>query len=249
MREPLFIYGKHAALSAISNSKRKIDEFYLTKDNKKLYEACENILNKINRKIKCKFVNSKYLDNLLKKQVKHQGIVVKSYKIEMPKYSYIFDKNFKNGIIIDSITDPNNVGAIYRSARAFGFDFVINSTRNSILENSALINVACGAFDAIDTYKANNISIAIKKLKSEGWWIVGLDHIAKQSISDVLNIINENDKFIFILGSEGKGIKRLIKENCHFLASIPNVPNTNSINVSNAAAISFYEVFKKRFDI
>ena len=249
MREPLFIYGKHAALSAISNSKRKIDELYLTKDNKKLYEACENILNKINRKIKCKFVNSKYLDHLLKKQVKHQGIVVKSYKIEMPKYSYIFDKNFKNGIIIDSITDPNNVGAIYRSARAFGFDFVINSTRNSILENSALINVACGAFDAVDTYKANNISIAIKKLKSEGWWIVGLDHIAKQSISDVLNIINENDKLIFILGSEGKGIKRLIKENCHFLASIPNVPNTNSINVSNAAAISFYEVFKKRFDI
>lgn len=249
MREPLFIYGKHAALSAISNSKRTIDEFYLTKDNKKLYEACENILIKINRKIKCKFVNSKYLDNLLKKPVKHQGIVVKSYKIEMPKYTYIFNKNVKNGIIIDSITDPNNLGAIYRSARAFGFDFVINSTRNSILENSALVNVACGAFDAIDTYKANNISIAIKKLKSEGWWIVGLDHIAKQSISDVLNIINENDKFIFILGSEGKGIKRLIKENCHFLASIPNVPNTNSINVSNAAAISFYEVFKKRFDV
>ena len=96
----------------------------------------------------------------------------------------------------------------------------------------------------MQTFITNNITIAIKKFISNGWWVIGLDHEANNNIVSIINKINTDDKVIFVLGSEGKGIRRLIKENCNFLGKIPNIPNTHSINVSNAAAIVFYEIFK-----
>ena len=108
------------------------------------------------------------------------------------------------------------------------------------------MNTACGAFENINSFKANNISDAIKKFKKNNWWVVGLDHKGSQNINDIIGKISKNDKYVFIFGSEGKGIKRLIKENCNIIASVPNLPNTNSINVSNAAAIVFHEIYKRQ---
>lgn len=248
--EKVFIYGKHAVLAAIANSKRVIDSLYLLKENKGFNLDVKLLLNKNKVDINIKYINNTFIDNILKKRVKHQGIVVKSNKLKLNNYDQIFDKHkFKNGVILDSITDPNNVGAIYRSAKAFGIDFIINSKKNAIRENNVLLNSACGAFETVNTYLASNISNAIKSLTSEGWWIIGLDHKAKINVSDIISKMKQEDKFIFILGSEGKGIRRLIKENCNFLASIPNAPNTNSMNVSNAAAIVFYETYKMRNNI
>ena len=138
---------------------------------------------------------------------KHQGIVIHAQKLNLESYNNIFiNKKYKLGTILDSITDPNNVGAIYRSARAFGIEFVINPTRNSLSENASLLNTACGAFEAINTFRVNNISNAIKKFKENDWWIVGLDHKASLNINAVLKKISKHDKYVFILGSEGKGM-------------------------------------------
>lgn len=248
--EKVFIYGKHAVLAAIANSKRVVDSLYLLKENKAFNLYVKLLLNKNKVDINIKYINNHFIDSILKKRVKHQGIVAKSNKLKLNNYKQIFDADkFKNGVILDSITDPNNVGAIYRSAKAFGIDFIINSKKNAITENNALLNSACGAFETVNTYVASNISNAIKSLISEGWWVIGLDHKAKINISDIINKMKQQDKFVFILGSEGKGIRRLIKENCNFLTSIPNAPNTNSMNVSNAAAIVFYETYKMRNNI
>ena len=95
-----------------------------------------------------------------------------SEKLPLENYTFIFkNKTFKYGVILDSITDSNNVGAIYRSAKAFS-DFIVNSTKRSIIENGSLLNVACGAFETINSYTATNINAAIKKFKSEGWWVI-----------------------------------------------------------------------------
>lgn len=249
-QEKLFIYGRHAVFSALSNPNRKVDRLFIIKDNVDLKKSIGLMLNKLNSDIKIKYVDSKFFDNLLNKNIKHQGVLAESYKLKLCNFTSIFEKKvfidskFKNGVIFDSITDANNAGAIYRSAKAFGIDFIINSTKNSIIENSALLNSACGSFDTINSFTTNNISNAIKKFISEDWWIIGLDHQANMDIHDVLNKMKKNDKYIFVLGSEGKGIRRLIKENCNFIVKIPNAPNTQSINVSNAAAIIFYETFK-----
>lgn len=244
--EKILIYGRHAVIAALNNVKRKIDRIYILKNNKELNLLVKPLLLNRKKSINLKYVDIFFLDNVLKKKVKHQGVVAQSYKINQPNYQLIFqNKKYKCGIILDSITDANNSGAIYRSAKAFALDFIINTKKNSILESSALLNTACGAFESVDTFVTNNISNSIKTFITEGWWVIGLDHKANLDIQEVISKLKRTEKCIFIFGSEGKGIRRLIKKNCNFLAKIPNVANTESINVSNAAAIVFYELFKR----
>ena len=103
------------------------------------------------------------------------------------------------------------------------------------------MNAACGAFENVKTYSTKNISNTLKNFALEDWWTIGLDHDASTNINSIIQKMKKSDKLIFVFGSESKGIRRLIKKNCNFIASIPNMPNTQSINVSNAAAIVFYE--------
>ncbi len=246
-KEKILIYGRHAVFAALANPKRKVDEVWVVKGNKELKHSIELLLAKRNNNIKINYVDNYFFDNILQSKVKHQGLVAKSYKFNLINYTAIFEKNkFKTGVILDRLTDSNNTGAIYRSANAFNIDFIINSTKHSIIENGALLNSACGAYETINTFITKNISNAIKNFISEGWWIIGLDHKSEQNIQNIIGNMTINDKFIFIFGSEGKGIRRLIKQNCNFIASIPNAPNTQSINVSNAAAIIFYEIYKMK---
>lgn len=245
--EKFFIYGRHAVFAALANLRRRVDEIFVLKDNYELKKSIQLILGQSNKNINLKYVDNNFFDNILQNKVKHQGIAAKTYKLKFLNYTSVFERDkFKIGVILDSLTDPNNTGAIYRSAKAFDINFIINSTKNAIIENSALLNSACGAFETMDTFVANNISNAIKKFISEGWWIIGLDHQADTNIQGIISKMKITDKFIFVFGSEGKGIRRLIKKNCNFIASIPNAPNTQSINVSNAAAIVFYEIFKMK---
>jgi 23S rRNA (guanosine2251-2'-O)-methyltransferase len=234
----------------LKNKKRKIHEVFILEELFDVKKKIINHLKALNKKVKIKTVNSRFFDNNFKNNTKHQGIAILADKLNIESYESIFNnKKFKLGVILESITDPNNVGAIYRSARAFGIEFIINTTKNSANETASLLNTACGAFESINSFKANNISNAVKRFKKNNWWVVGLDHNVSQNINDIAGKISKNDKYVFIFGSEGKGIKRLIKENCNIIASIPNLPNTKSINVSNAAAIVFYEIYKRQLNI
>ncbi len=249
-KEKLIIYGKHAVFSALNNSNRKIDELMVSEGSSELKEAVKVILSKTRRQVKLKIVTSRAIENVINNNVKHQGILAKSYKLKLNNYKSILIKknkmkdNLRCGVILDRLNDPNNIGAVYRSAKAFGINFILNTNKHSALENSTILNSACGAFDTMQTFTTNNISNAIKSFTTHGWWTVGLDHEANANIEKILGKMRISDKIIFVLGSEGKGIRRLIKKNCSFIASIPNVPDTHSINVSNAAAIVFYEAFK-----
>ena len=148
--------------------------------------------------------------------------------------------NLERKIIIgnnsDNITDPNNVGAIYRSAYAFNTDFIISEKKNAPNESNTILNSACGAFDKISTFKTANLNQAIQTFKNNGWWVIGLDHNSKLKINDFFKNFNFK-KILLVLGSEGKGIRRLVKENCDYLVSIETVDQEISINVSNATSI------------
>ena len=100
------------------------------------------------------------------------------------------------------MTDPNNVGAIYRSAKSIWNRIYNKYNKKFNNETALLLNTACGAFETVNSYKANNISNAVKSLKKNNWWVVGLDHKAKINITDIINKMKKEDKFIFILGSE-----------------------------------------------
>lgn len=244
-KQTLIIYGKHAVVSALSNKKRIIDKIFVLNNNSETKKIIIEKINQVGRKLKINNVDKVTFDKILQKKVKHQGVIVISKKLVLDDYkSLLKNKSFKYGVILDSITDPNNIGAIYRSANAFGIDFIINSNQRALIESSALLNTACGAFENVNSYTTNNISNAIKKLKEEGWWVVGLDHEATTEIKEIFLEADRKEKYVFVFGSEGKGIRRLIKKNCSLIAKIPHIIDTHSINVSNAAAIIFHEIFK-----
>ncbi len=226
-----YIYGKHPFLAAIENPKRMIYEILITKEN--LSFIPEKLQNKI------KILTNHELAQLLPKEAIHQGFAaLVSPLSNINLESFDFPDNAKIAIL-DQVTDPHNLGAILRSAAAFGIKAVIIPSDNSPEENAIIAKTSCGALEHIPILRVTNISSAIQFLKKNHFWVIGLDGNANQLLDKKLL----SGKICIILGAEGKGLRRLTKENCDILAKIPMSNVMESLNVSNAAVIAFYEAY------
>ncbi len=244
----IWIYGIHACRAALENHERQIESIYFL--NTVGYNKTSLMATIEKREIlkKISYVNKSFFNSRLGLEVKHQGVLIKSSKKIIKDFNNLFTSKVKKkssrfGVILDNISDPQNIGAVFRSARAFNIDFIINTSKNSVLESSSLLNTACGAFETVNLFTCGNISDCIKKFKDNGWWIVGMDHLANKKLQPLLGSVKKNEKILFVLGSEGKGIRRLVKKNCDLLCKIPTVDNKYSLNVSNAAAILFSQLY------
>jgi 23S rRNA (guanosine2251-2'-O)-methyltransferase len=151
-------------------------------------------------------------------------------------------KSTKPIVILDQISDPHNVGAIMRTAAAFNAAAIIIAKNNAPDESANIAKIACGTMEITPIIKVVNITKTMEQIKEYGYWCIGLDGHAKQSISSS----NLPDKLALVLGSEGKGIRKLVKQTCDLLVTIPMNPNVESLNVSNAAAISLYEISRNK---
>ena len=140
--------------------------------------------------------------------------------------------------LLDQLDDPQNVGAIFRSALAFDIDGIILTDHNSVAENSFLAKTASSAIDKVPFTKIQNISSCVKILKDKGYWIYGLDMKAQSSITD----IKFPNKIVFVLGSESKGMRRVTSSLCDENLKIKISDNLESLNVSNTAAIMMFYV-------
>ena len=245
-KSQIWIYGKHGVYSVLENSNRKIFELIYNKKLSIYEKEISERLKKSNLEIEPKKVDKKEIDGIFFEKKKHQGIVVRCNRLIIPSYERIFEREesfkYRVGLILDNITDINNVGAIYRNSFAFNIDFIILEARNSPIENNSLINSACGSYDKVRSYKTKNINLAIKKLKEKNWWVVGLDHKANFNLKDFVKNKRFNSKIVFVLGSEGKGIRNLVKKNCDDVINIETNAASQSINVSSAAAILLYNI-------
>ncbi len=222
------IYGKHSSIECLKNGSRKILQVLC---ENKFYLSHSSLIEKFSFTV----VSNAYLDNIVK-GANHQGIIIKVVEndILMPQS---LDRCNKVAIL-DGITDPHNLGAIIRSAVAFGFDAVVTGKTNSAGENSAVARVASGALEHINLLKVTNISRTMSNLKDLGFWIIGLDCHASESIEHPLM---SSSKIAIVLGSEGEGLRPLIRKGCDVLVNIPMSKRAiSSINVSNAASIAFY---------
>ncbi len=246
------VYGKHPVFAALNNKKRKIYQILVSKNSE--VELKQFITN---NKINCdqhliKIVDNDYINNLLPLGSTHQGFVLKTSPIPLTSHNQFLDKianlspeNLPSLLILDSLTDPHNIGAIIRSAVAFQFKHIIVTERNFPLNSPVIAKTSSGMLESVELVAAQNLNSFLADLKKIGYWSVGLDGEAKTDISNIKNY----HPAALVLGSEGDGIRRLVKENCDLLVKININPEVESLNASNAAAITMYELFNTKIHL
>ena len=143
-------------------------------------------------------------------------------------------------VILDQVSDPQNIGAIIRSCVAFGVDGLVVQDKNSPVESGAMVKATAGTMEHIKISRVTNLSRAIEILKDCGYWVIGMDGYADVTIDKV----NKDGKIALVMGSEGKGMRRLVQENCDTSVKLNIAPEVESLNVSTAAAIAIYELTK-----
>ncbi len=234
----LILYGRHAVMSALQNPKRRIGKLICTAEN-----AVE-----ISRKypqIPLEVAAKKDIDRLFPADAVHQGLALYCSPLEAPSLEELCDYAQRQDrcrvLILDQVTDPQNIGAIVRSAAAFGVSAVIVQDKNSPQESGAMAKAAAGTLELVPVVRVTNLSRAAEVLKKSGFWIVGMDGYAKTTIDKV----DKSGKLAVIMGSEGSGMRRLVEESCDLTVRLPISDKVESLNVSTAAAIVLYELSKK----
>ena len=235
------IYGWHALAAALHNPDRVINKILVLKEKKEFFEKKFSLILKKRINTKIIYLEKSKFKLFEEGKLSSQGVIAKVKKIKPKKIELLLKEN--SAVLLDGVTDPQNVGAIIRSAVAFDIKNIIQTKHYACQENTLLNKASTGGIDKINMYQIINISNFLKNLKKENWWIVGLDSKAKYTLRDFFNENKKLKKILFIFGSEGSGLRMLTKRNCDFVVNIPiNSSIISSINVSNACAITFYEI-------
>lgn len=232
------IYGRKSVLETL-DSDQKIKKAYILKNKNQDNER--NILGKIVQKLRAKNIPIEFVDKSFFDSIggNHQGVMVEVDSFVYKNLDSVLNK--ERLILLDEIEDPHNLGAIIRSAEAFGFDAVIIPERRSAKVNSTVYKTSVGAINNIDLVMVKNLNRAIKELKKNNFWIYGLAGEADSTLGQT----DLRGKVGLVVGNEGQGLSRLVRENCDGLVKIPMTGQVNSLNASVAAALAIYEVSRQ----
>tara|TARA_Y100000389_G_scaffold115529_1_gene112618 strand:- start:7209 stop:7937 length:729 start_codon:yes stop_codon:yes gene_type:complete len=239
----MLIYGKNTVFNRILTGK-KIKKILVTK---KINQELQKFIQQHNIKFPKNIIeicDKKKIDREFKEEVSHQSILAIIEPINLLSENVFLDKNFDsnskpNILILDQITDPQNIGAIIRSAFAFNFEYIFVDKRHFPIKSAAIFKSSTGYIDNVKLYSYSNLNSLLDSLKKIDYWCVGLDGSAKQDILEVKRLEN----IALILGAEGSGIRSLVKKNCDLLVKIKMSPKAESLNVSNAAALIMHQIF------
>ena len=230
----MYIYGKNVAIETLRN-RQPIRKAYIYRNFQD-----KNIISELQkRNIPIKFVDKFELDKLAKGN--HQGIMLSIPDYEYTPLDELLKKENTLLVILDHLEDPHNLGAIVRTCEAAGVDGIIIPKNRSVDVNSTVMRTSVGALDYVKIAQVTNLVGTMKELKEKGFWIVGTD----MDGTDYQEIDYRGNTAI-VIGNEGNGMARLVKENCDFIASIPMNGKVNSLNASVAAGIIIYEAIAKR---
>lgn len=223
-----WLYGRHAVLSAIQGG-RKIHRLWITQAAMAQDKAAFTGLT-------FEMKSPEEITSTLPHDAVHQGLAIEVGKLEEKALEDIDFSGISLVAVLDQVTDPHNAGAILRSAAAFDVGAVIVPKHGSASETATMAKAASGALDMIPLVTVNNLARSLEELKEMGFWIIGLDG---EATTDIQNM-PAYEKIVLVLGSEGKGLRRLTAELCDLLVKIPIHGRMESLNVSNAAAVAFY---------
>jgi len=230
-----WLYGPHAARAALANPRRKIHRILATDRTRELLPP----------KASAEILTPDAISRLLPQGAVHQGIALLCDPL--PGLNLEDELGLKPPgerlvAVLDQVTDPHNEGAILRSAAAFGVTAVIVQDRHAPPESGVLAKAASGALDFVARIAVVNIARTLERLGRMGFWRIALDSDGESALADAAI----KGDVALVLGAEGAGLRRLVREHCDVAAHIPIASEIGSLNVSNAAAIAFYELRRIR---
>ena len=230
----MYICGRNVAKEYLLNNEI-INNIYLQENF-----SDQEILRLIEKKkYNVKIVKKYELDKMTKEN--HQGIILKVNDFKYSDLDSFTKKDDSLVVLLDHIEDPHNFGAIIRTCEAANVDGIIIPKNRSVDVNSTVIRTSVGATKYVPVAQVTNIKSTIDKLKKDGYWIVGTDMNGTN-----YSQIDYKGKTCIIIGNEGSGMARIVRENCDFIAEIPMKGKINSLNASIAAGIIIYEAVKQR---
>ena len=232
-----YVFGKNTVREVLNNKKRAL-KLFVSKNNQELIALA------VNNKIPYEVVDNNYLNKLVNGN--HQGAV-----LEIEEYSYTTVDDIINNahktypliVMLDGIEDPHNLGAILRTCDAGGVDGVIIAKNRCAGLTQTVAKVSTGAIEYVKVAEVTNLTNTIKYLKKNGYWIVGAE---ARDESVVYTNVKYDMPTCLVIGSEGKGISRLVTDNCDYLVKIPMFGHVNSLNASVSCSILIYEIIKYR---
>ncbi|MFD1929729.1 23S rRNA (guanosine(2251)-2'-O)-methyltransferase RlmB [Sporosarcina siberiensis] len=241
--ESELIGGKNPIAEAL-RSGRELNKIWIAEGlNKKGIGEILSLANEA--KIIVQAVPKRKLDGML--DMNHQGIIASVAAYKYAEVEDLFDVATKRGedpffLILDELEDPHNLGSILRTADASGVHGIIIPRRRAVGLTGVVAKASTGAIEHIPVVRVNNISQTVEELKKRGVWIAGTD----ATHSTDYRLMDATLPLAIIIGSEGKGMSRILKEKCDFLYHLPMIGHVTSLNASVAASILMYEVLRKR---
>lgn len=252
-KQSQFVFGFHAVNALLKKSPAQVEQVYLLKGRKdQRLQQIQQLLESL--QVTIQWASRKQLDDLVPGN--HQGVVVHLDSTSEVTKAESYDEDFlqchlpklmNRGIIpfiliLDGVTDPHNLGACLRSAEAAGVQFVIIPKDNSAALSATAIKVACGAAEVLPLIRVTNLSRTIQWLQQQGIWLLGAAGEAEQLYYQM----DLTGPLAIVMGSEGKGLRRLTREKCDGLIAIPMMGSVGSLNVSVATGVCLFEALRQR---
>ncbi|HKR90313.1 MAG TPA: 23S rRNA (guanosine(2251)-2'-O)-methyltransferase RlmB [Phenylobacterium sp.] len=232
-----WLWGWHAVEAALENRARAAPLRLLATP-----ERARQLEQRFGRLAALETADNQLIARQLPQGAVHQGVALKAGALESAELEDFPVEPGAVLLMLDQVTDPQNVGAILRSAAAFGAKGVILQERHAPKLAGALAKAAAGAVERTPVARVTNLSRALETLVELGWRTVGLTGAAERGLGEVL----DGGPVVLVLGSEGEGLRRLVCEHCDELAKIPMPGGFESLNVSAAAAVALYEAARPR---
>ena len=223
-------WGKHAVSAALDNPDRKVLRAWATR------EASEFM--QFPKEVQVTLAEAPDLGRLVPSDAPHQGIVIEVEPLEDAWLDDVLAEAPERAVllVLDQVTDPHNVGAILRSAAAFGAVGIVTQDRHSPPEGGALAKAASGALERVPWVRVVNLARALEQIGEAGFWRIGLAGEADADLKSALG----PPRVALVLGAEGAGMRQNTREHCDALARLPITDSIESLNVSNAAAVALY---------
>jgi 23S rRNA (guanosine2251-2'-O)-methyltransferase len=224
------LWGKHAVAAALDNPKRKVLRAWATRDAAGFMQFPKDL--------PVTLADVADLGRLVPHDAPHQGVVIEVEPLDEAWLDEVLDAGSDRAVllVLDQVTDPHNVGAIIRSAAAFGVVGIVTQDRHSPPESGVVAKAASGALERVPWVRVVNLARALEEIGEAGFWRIGLAGDSDTQLKDALG----PPRVALVLGAEGAGLRPNTREHCDALARLPITDAVESLNVSNAAAVALY---------